>query len=366
MTPAVSPPPGSSSLSNGVPRAGRKPAVVVLAAARGPRPAGLDRVAREAAIHYAVSDRALARGLAEAEVLLVWDFRSAKLRDAWPAARRLRWVHVAGAGVDTVLFPELASSRVILTNSRGVFDQAIAEYVLGLMLVFAKDFATTFELQRRHVWRHRATEHLRGQTLLVVGAGGIGRTIGRLARCAGMRVSGVARTARADRDLGRIAAVRDLPDVVGQADYVVIATPLTPKTKGLFGAAAFRRMRPTARLINVGRGPVVDEAALLRALRSRRIAGAALDVFMQEPLPPGHPFWDAPGLIVSPHMCGDFRGWTSALSQLFVENYRRWRRGMPLLNVVDKTLGFVPAGGAAHTTRGRTPAPAPRASARGS
>lgn len=348
-------------MSDGAAGAGRKPAVVVLAAARGPRPVGLDRLAKEAAIHYAVSDRALARGLAEAEVLLVWDFRSAKLRAAWPGARRLRWIHVAGAGVDTVLFPELASSRVVLTNSRGVFDQAIAEYVLGLMLVFAKDFWTTFDLQRRRVWRHRETEHLRGQSVLIVGAGGIGRTIGRLACRAGMRVAGVARTARAsDPDLGRITAVRNLPEVVGQADYVVIATPLTPETKGLFGAAAFQRMRPTARLINVGRGPVVDEAALLRALRSKRIAGAALDVFMQEPLPKGHPFWDAPGLIVSPHMCGDFRGWTAALSALFVENYRRWRRGAPLLNVVDKTLGFVPSGGAATTTRSRNPDPASR------
>lgn len=324
-----------------VPR--QKPVVAVLARADGPRPPGLEPVAKVARIRYASSAQALAEALEDAEVLLVLDFRSTTLRDAWPRAKRLRWIHVAAAGVDTVLFPELVSSSVILTNSRGVFDQAIAEYVLGLMLAFAKDFPATVDLQRRHRWQHRETEHVRGQTVLVVGAGGIGRAIGRLAGSAQMRVVGVARSARAsDPDLGRVVAVRDLSTALGKADFIVIAAPLTSETRGLIDAAAFDRMKPTARLINVGRGPIVDEAALLEALQTKRIAGAALDVFMREPLPTDHPFWDLPGLIVSPHMSGDFVGWMSALSGLFVENYLRWRRGDPLLNVVDKTLGYVP------------------------
>ncbi len=319
-----------------------KPVVAVLVHEQGQRPPGLEPVAEAATLRHAVSVQELQDALDDAEVLLAWDFRSMKLRDAWPHARRLRWVHVAGAGVDTVLFPALASSSVILTNSRGVFDQAIAEYVLGLILAFGKDFPATFDLQRRHAWRHRATEPLRGQTVLVVGAGGIGRAIARLARCVGMHVMGVARSARpADPALGRVAAARDLEAVVAEADYVVIAAPLTPETRGMFGAAAFDRMKPTARLINVGRGPIVDEAALLKALRSKRIAGAALDVFVEEPLPAAHPFWDLPGVIVSPHMSGDFTGWAAALSQLFVANFLRWRRGEPLLNVVDKRRGYV-------------------------
>lgn len=323
---------------------GRRPVVGVLADAQGSRPVGLEPLAKVAAIRYASSARGLARLLADAEVLLLWNFRSQKLREAWPRARRLRWIHATGAGVDTVLFPELVSSRVILTNSVGVFDQAIAEYVLGLMLLFAKDLARTVDLQRRHVWRHRDTEHLRGQTALVVGAGGIGRAVARLARCAGMRVLAVARTARGgDPDLGRVAAVRDLHALLGEADFVVIAAPLTAETRNLFGDPEFARMKRTARLINVGRGAIVDEAALLRALRSKRIAGAALDVFEQEPLPKNHPFWDEPGVIVSPHMSGDFLEWRSEIAALFVQNYLRWRRGAPLLNVVDKAVGYVPS-----------------------
>ena len=325
-------------------KARRKPVVVVLATPQGPPPPKLESVAKVATLRHARSPQELAQALEGAEVLLIWDFRSATLRDAWSHARDLRWIHAASAGVDTILFPELAASRVILTNSRGVFDQAIAEYVLGLVLAFAKGFPATFDFQRHHLWRYRETELVHGQTVLVVGAGGLGRAIGRLARCAGMGVMAVARTAHAsDPDLGRVAAVRDLKAVLGKADYVVIAAPLTPETRGLFGAVAFHRMKPTARLINVGRGAIVDEAALLAALRSKRIAGAALDVFTEEPLPPKHPFWDQPGLIVSPHMCGDFVGYGPVLSGLFVENFRRWRRGESLLNVVDKALGYVPS-----------------------
>ena len=320
-----------------------KTIVAVLAREQGPRPPGLEPVAEVSTICYAVSVQELADALGDADVLLVWDFRSTKLRDAWPHARHLRWIHVAGVGVETVLFPELVASDVVLTNSRGVFDQALAEYVLGLMLAFAKGFPATFDLQRRHAWQHRETEQLRGQTVLVVGAGGIGRAVGRLARCAGMHVVGVAHFARpSDPDLGRVVAARDLRAILGEADYIVIAAPLTSETTGMFDAAAFDRMKPTARLINVGRGPIVDEDALLTALRAKRIAGAALDVFSDEPLPTDHPFWDLPGVIVSPHMAGDFTGWMTALAQLFVRNFLRWRSGEPLLNVVDKRRGYVP------------------------
>ncbi len=320
-----------------------RPVIAVLAREHGPRPPGLEPVAEVSTIRHAASLQELEDALGDADVLLVWDFRSTKLRDAWPQARHLRWIHAAGVGVETVLFPELVSSGVILTNSRGVFDQALAEYVLGLMLAFAKGFPATFDLQRRHAWQHRETEQLQGQTVLVVGAGGIGQAVGRLARCIGMHVVGVAHTARpSDPELGRVLAARDLGAILGEADYVVIAAPLTSETKGMFDDAAFDRMKPTARLINVGRGPIVDEDALLNALRAKRIAGAALDVFAEEPLPKDHPLWDLSGVMVSPHMAGDFTGWTLALSQLFVQNFLRWRSGKPLLNVVDKRRGYVP------------------------
>jgi phosphoglycerate dehydrogenase-like enzyme len=318
-----------------------RPAVAVLRAPDKPKPPGLERVAALAEIRDATSPEEVPRAVCGAEVLLLWDFRATMLRDAWTHARDLRWIHSSGAGVDAVLFPELVASDVVLTNSRGIYDRAIAEYVLGLMLVFAKDLWTTADLQRRREWRYRETELVADRRVLIVGAGGIGRAIARLARAAGMRPEAVARTGRTDPELGRITPVAKLHDVLGEADYVVIAAPLTPETRGLFDAAAFRRMKPTARLINIGRGAIVDEAALAGALRARRIAGAALDVFMQEPLPEAHPFWDLPGLVVSPHMCGDYHGWTRAVADLFVENYLRWRRGEPLLNVVDKRLGYI-------------------------
>ncbi len=315
--------------------------VAMLTAPDDPRTPALEPLAGLATIRYAMSFERIAPAVEDAEVLLLWDFRAQMLREAWQHARRLRWIHSSGAGVDAVLFPELIASDVILTNSRGVYDRAIAEYVLSLMLAFAKDVWTTADSQRRHEWRHRETELLQGRRLLVIGAGGIGRAIARLARAAGMVVEAAARIGRSDPEFGRITGVADLGGILGDADYVVIAAPLTPETRGLFTAAAFERMKPTARLINIGRGPIVDEAALLDALRRRRIAGAALDVFMHEPLPKDHPFWDLPGLIVSPHMCGDFIGWPGAVADVFVENYLRWRRGEPLLNVVDKSLGYV-------------------------
>ena len=338
------------------------PAVVVLYGTN--RPGGLEPVAEAAEIRYAASPDDFRSALEGAQVLFVADFRSGMLRDAWPHARDLRWIHHGGAGVDPLLFPELVRSPVVLTNSGGVFDRAMAEYVLGLILAFAKDLPRTLELQRRREWRHRETERLGGRTVLVVGAGRIGNEIGRILRGAGMRVLGVARRPRPasaavqspgrpaaagrpsagspDAAFERVVGIADLHAVLPEADDVVLSLPLTPETRGLFGADALARMKPTARLINVGRGAVLDEAALLDALRSRRIAGAALDVFADEPLPADHPFWDLPGVIVSPHMSGDFVGWPAAVSGLFVENFRRWRAGEPLLNVVDKERGYVP------------------------
>jgi phosphoglycerate dehydrogenase-like enzyme len=321
--------------------AGGRGVLAVLTAPHGAPPPALEPLADKATVRYAMSLEDVARAVEDAEVLLLWDFRAQMLREAWLHARRLRWIHSSGAGVDAVIFPELIASDVILTNSRGVYDRAIAEYVLGLMLAFAKDMWTTADAQRRREWQYRETELLQDRRLLVIGAGGIGRAIARLARAAGMKVEAAARTGRSDPELGPITAVADLGGVLGDADYVVIAAPLTPETRGLFTAAAFERMKPAARLINIGRGAIVDEAALLDALRHKRIAGAALDVFMQEPLPKEHPFWDLPGLVVSPHMCGDFIGWTAAVADLFVKNYLRWRRGEPLLNIVDKALGYV-------------------------
>ena len=319
----------------------RRPTVAILGARSADPPAGAGPVAEHASLRYAVGTEELKRAIEGAEALLVWDFRSTELRDAWHRADKLRWVHVAGAGVDAVLFPELVESAVTVTNSRGVFDRSIAEYVLGLMLLFAKGFHRSLEFQRQRKWAHRETEMLAGKRLLVVGAGPIGRMIARQARCLGMETSAVARAERPeDEDFGQVFSSERLAEALPDADYVAIAAPLTEQTRGMFGTGQFERMKPGARLINVGRGPIVEEPALVGALREGRIAGAALDVFSEEPLPEDSPLWEMPQVVVSPHMSGDFVGWHEALGELFVENFRRWQQGNDLLNVVDKERGY--------------------------
>ena len=305
---------------------------------------GLSSLEGEATLCFSRTEEDLKELIRDAEILLGWDFRARALEAAWPEARRLKWMQWSGAGVDALLFPELVKSEVRVTNSRGVFDRAMAEYVLGLIIAFVKHFPETWSFQSERRWRHRLTDTVHGKKVLVVGAGGIGRSIARLCAGAGMRVSGVGRSARsADADFGRVHACESLNEALPEADFVVVAAPLTAGTRGLFSAEQFRHMKSTARFINVGRGAIVDESALTAALVDGRIGGAALDVFEEEPLPVESPLWSMPNVIVSPHMSGDFTGYADALAGIFLENYRRYRAGERLVNLVDKALGFVPS-----------------------
>jgi len=308
------------------------------------RPPGMQRTETLAEVRYADAT-SLPDALQGADALFVWDFLSTAVADAWPHADRLRWIHIASAGVDRLLFPELADSSVVVTNSRGVFDRPIAEYVLGLILAIAKDLGTTLALQREATWRHRETRRIDTQHALVVGTGSIGRATGRLLLAAGMTVTAVGRTARQhDPDFAAVHSGEELASLLPAADYVIVAAPLTEATRGMFDARAFARMKDSAWLVNVGRGAIVDEHDLLPALRTGAIGGAALDVFAAEPLAPDHPLWTLPNVIVSPHMSGDFVGWLAALVQVFIENFDRWRAGEPLHNEVDKRAGFVATG----------------------
>jgi phosphoglycerate dehydrogenase-like enzyme len=293
---------------------------------------------------HATTAEALRAALDGAEVLCSWSFRAREVATAWDAARALRWIHWGGAGVDAVLFPALVASPVVLTNARGVFDRAMAEYALGLILAFAKGLPGTLAAQAERRWHYRLTELVEGARVLIVGVGSIGRTIAGLLGRSGMTVTGVGRTARTgDPVFGHVHAAADLRRLLPEADYVVAVVPLTAETVRLFGAAEFQAMRRTARFINLGRGASVDEAALAAALREGTLAGAALDVFETEPLRETHPLWAVPNLIVSPHMSGDFLECRQALLQLFVDNLGRYRAGEPLRNVVDKARGYVPA-----------------------
>ncbi|GAA2416970.1 D-2-hydroxyacid dehydrogenase [Actinomadura vinacea] len=326
------------------PLASGPPRVVVLQG--NVPPPGMAPVERAANVLY-VREAELADALPGADVLFVYDFLTEAVADAWPAAAADAppWVHIASAGVDRLLFPALVEGDTIVTNSRGVFDRPIAEYVLGLVLCFAKDLHTTLRLQAEGEWRHRETEPIADRRAVVVGTGPIGRAIGRALAAAGLRVSGVGRTARSgDPDLGEVLPDDRLHEAVAEADYVVLAAPLTDRTRGMIDRAALARMRPSARLINIGRGPLVVEDDLVAALRTGEIAGAALDVFVDEPLPSPSPLWDLPNVIVSPHMSGDIVGWREELVRLFADNLDRRVDGRPLRNVVDKRLGYVGSG----------------------
>jgi phosphoglycerate dehydrogenase-like enzyme len=297
-------------------------------------------------VHYVFIDPSTQPPLeaAGAEALLVWNVRSGYVRDHWSDFTQLRWIHVGTAGVERVLFPELITSDVVLTNSRYVFDDALAEYTIGLMLALSKDLYATFQHQGEHRWVQRETETLSAKTVVMVGVGPIARRTAQIARAFGMSVRGVGRTARgSDPDFGDIAAPDGLRASFADADYVVMVLPSTPQTAGMVDAAAIGALKPTARLINVGRGSTLDQDALCNALREGRLAGAALDVMTTEPLPGDSSLWDVPNLIISPHMSGDHTGWQRDIVDLFTRNLDRFQRGEPLLNVVDKSLGYAPA-----------------------
>ncbi|WP_238175147.1 D-2-hydroxyacid dehydrogenase [Kribbella pratensis] len=323
------------------PASAERPVIAVLCERATDRPPGLDGLPAD--FRYCAAD-GLREAVRGARALMLWDFFSTAVRDVWADADALEWIHVTAAGVDTLLFDELRDSAVVVTNAHGVFDRPIAEYVLGAVIANAKDSLRSFDLQRGRRWQHRETRSVLGAKALVVGTGAIGRETARLLRAAGLEVRGAGRVARGDDpDFGEIVASSNLQAEAGWADHVVIAAPLTAETRGLVDGAVLAAMRPGAHLVNVARGPIVDETALLAAVHDGRIA-VTLDVFDNEPLPPDHPLWDAPNVTVTAHMSGDVIGWRDTLADQFASNVRRWLAGEPLLNIVDKKLGYIPTG----------------------
>jgi phosphoglycerate dehydrogenase-like enzyme len=315
--------------------------ITVLLAEDEPSLPGLDTLSSHARVQEVRTPDELRAALPDTQVLVVTDFRTGLLEEVWPDNCPVRWVHATSAGVDALMIDPIKHSDIVVTNARGIFDRGIAEYVLGALLLFAKDTLTNLALQAENRWQHRETRLLKGSRALIVGAGSIGREVATVLRAMGMEVIGTARRARQDSAFDRVHRQQDLPALLGDADYVVITAPLTPDTEGLFDAAQFRRMKPGAILVNVGRGAIVSTDALFQALQTGRLGGAALDVFEQEPLPADHPLWDQPNVMLSAHMAGDFIGWRAALGQQFVDNFHRWRRGQPLINPVNKEYGYV-------------------------
>jgi phosphoglycerate dehydrogenase-like enzyme len=316
--------------------------VAVLGASADSPPPGLAEPPPGCDLRFISTRESLPAEASDADAVFAWTPRLDWIATQWGWSKRLRWIAASTVGVDWLLFGDLVRSDVVVTNSAGVFNAAMAEYALALVSAVCADLHTTLRLQHARVWQHRETTRLAGRQVLVVGVGGIGRAIARLLTGAGAVVSCVGRHRREDPELGTVAAVTELPALLPAADFVIIVLPGTEDTRGLFGREAFTRMRDDAWFINLGRGAIVDEPALISALRSGTIAGAALDVFADEPLPAASPLWSLPNVIVSPHMSADFTGWEDALTGLFLDQLRRFRAGQPLLNVVDKKFGFIP------------------------
>lgn len=270
---------------------------------------------------------------AEAEILYGWRPPPSVLaRAPW-----LRWIQVMGAGVEQVLVPGLPE-RVAVTRAAGIFGPWMAEYTLGWCLWVTQRIDGFRASQRQHRWAPVDPIPLRGQTLCVVGLGDIGRAIARKARALDLRVIGVTRSGRGPREAERVYRPRALRSALARADFVVLTVPLSPATRGLLGAAELAAMKPSAWLINIARGPIVDEAALLEALRARRIGGAVLDVFDAEPLPPEHPLWTFDNVAITPHISGPST--PREIAPIFNDNLRRYLAGRPLRHRVDRARQY--------------------------
>lgn len=293
---------------------------------------------------YARTPEERARGLGTADVAFTWILRAAELAKA----PRLAWVHSSAVAVETLCLPELAARAVRVSNTRGVQAVPIAEHVLALVLALAKQLPHTLENQRSHVWGqhgyvgNRLPWLLNGKTLGLVGVGTIGQALASRAAALGMRVVALRRQMAAPPVTG-VSAVfgRDrLHEMLGECDVIAIAAPLTPHTDRLIDQTAIAALKPGAVIVNVGRSAILDTDALIDALRSGHLAGAALDVFPEEPLPESHPLWTAPNIIITPHTSGFRQGHWDEVIDVFADNLSRFLAGEPLRFEVDARIGY--------------------------
>jgi D-2-hydroxyacid dehydrogenase (NADP+) len=274
-------------------------------------------------------------------------FVGASLRpEQFRYARQLKWIHSTAAGVSQLMYSELRSSGVIVTNPSGIFSPPMAEHTMGLMIALARNFLDSVRYQDRSQWGQQPISEqplteLNGQLLLIVGFGSIGRELARRARAFDMRVWGVTRSGKGDTaEAEKILPVAQLEDALPHADYIVLAAPETQESQQLIGAAQIAKMKRGARLINVGRGALLDETALIRSLETGALSGAALDVAAAEPLPSDSPLWKARNLFITPHTSGvSDRLWEKE-TKLLIDLLERWFDGRELFNVVDFTRGY--------------------------
>jgi phosphoglycerate dehydrogenase-like enzyme len=279
---------------------------------------------------------------AQADVIVNGTSNPPLLSAAIPPATRAKWIHSLWTGVDNVLCPEILASPLPLTNGRGVFRRPLAEWTIGAMLYFAYNMRRMIRQQQAGVWEAFTTEEIQGKTLGIVGYGGIGSTAAELARPFGMKIVALRRRPglfQKDAIVDQSFTPAQVNELMAASDYVLLAAPLTDETRGMIGAAQIAAMKPTGVLINVGRGAVVEEPALVRALEAGIIRGAALDVCAVEPLPAAHPFYRMENVLLSPHTADHVRDFIDLSVESFLENLRRFRADDPRLNLVDTRAG---------------------------
>ena len=304
----------------------------------------LEQLPPETNLAVGTSPEAFERLADDADVIFNWSASGALLRKVFLRCPNVRWVHSRSAGLDSQLFPELIASPVPLTNGRGVFSQSLGEFTLAAMLYFAKDLRRMVRNQEAGRWEQFDITEISGQTLGIVGYGDIGRAVAARARAMGLRILAVKRHGpplyNVDPLVNQFYRPEDRLEMMSRAHYIVACAPLTPETRGMIGEPEFAAMMPTAVVINIGRGPVIDESALVRALTERRIKGAALDVFDTEPLPPGHPFYTLDNVLLSPHCADHTPDWTEQAMRFFLSQFARYAAGTPLENIAKKQLGY--------------------------
>jgi phosphoglycerate dehydrogenase-like enzyme len=282
--------------------------------------------------------------IADTDVFIGWSLRP----EQFVAARKLRWIHSPAAAVHQLMYPELIQSSVVVTNSTAIHGPVVAEHAITVLLALAKRLPQAMQYQARREWSQDQLWHgqprpreVADSTVVVIGMGGIGREFAARAKALGMKVLAVRENpSKGLSGADEVYSSEQIDEVLPHADYVLLCTPVTPATTGLINARRLGKMKPDAYLINVARGPLIDEPALLDALQHRRIAGAALDVFNEEPLPANSPFWQLDNVLITPHTAAvTDRLWERHL-RLMVDNLKRFLAGEPLINQVDKKRGY--------------------------
>jgi len=278
--------------------------------------------------------------IASADVL----FSFAVPEDVLLKADKLKWLHFASAGVEKSLSRTLEAKRIKVTCSRGLHANTMAEYVMMQILAFSKNLRKAFDCQRMHLWKFEellgGKFDLEGKTIAIIGLGSIGRRVARLAKAFDMRVIGTVNNPRKIRNVDRVYAASRIEECTRQADFIVLSAALTERTVHMVGRGQLETMKKNAFLVNIGRGRLVDEIALVESLKAGRIGGAALDVFESEPLFPNSPLWDIDSVSVTPHYSGMAENIWEKVARLFCENARRYKNGKRLLGIVNMELGY--------------------------